>query len=113
MTIKGITGSVSALKAFGTKIASTADNIANSQSEKFKKTRVVLTEQKSSTGGVKAQVSKVNTPGYMDSSGKELSNVDLAEEISSMIPTSRNFEANVKTLQTMDEMTGTIINIVE
>ena len=49
----------------------------------------------------------------MDSDNEELSNVDMAEEISSMIPTSRNFEANVKTVQTMDEMTGTIINIIE
>ena len=113
MTIQGLSGSVSALKAFGTKMASTADNIANSQSKKFKKTRVVLSEQQGGTGGVKAEVSKVNTPGYVDSDNEELSNVDMAEEISSMIPTSRNFEANVKTVQTMDEMTGTIINIVE
>ncbi len=112
MSISGISAPVSALNAFGTKMSSTADNIANSQSVNFKKTRVVLTEQDNNVG-VKAQVSKVNTPGVIDSSGEELSNVDMAEEITSMIPTSRNFEANVKTIQTMDEMTGTIINIVE
>ncbi len=113
MAINGITGPVSALKAFETKMDSTADNIANSQSVKFKKSRVVLSEQTGRTGGVKAEVSKINTPGYVDSDNEELSNVDMAEEISSMIPTSRNFEANVKTVQTMDEMTGTIINIIE
>ena len=114
MAINGITGPVSALKAFETKMDSTADNIANSQSVKFKRSRVVLSEQTGGTGGVKAEVSKVNTPGgYVDSDNEELSNVDMAEEISSMIPTSRNFEANVKTVQTMDEMTGTIINIIE
>ncbi len=112
MSISGISAPVSALNAFGTKMSSTADNIANSQSVNFKKTRVVLTEQDNNVG-VKAQVSKVNTPGVIDSYGEELSNVDMAEEITSMIPTSRNFEANVKTIQTMDEMTGTIINIVE
>ncbi len=112
MAIQGINSSVSAMKAFETKIASTADNIANSQSAKFKKTRVVLSEQKNNAN-VKAQVSRVNTPGTIDASGEELSNVDITEEISSMIPTSRNFEANVKTIQTMDEMTGTIINIIE
>ena len=112
MLIKGIANSVSALKAFGIQISSTADNIANAQSEKFKKNRVVFSEQKNSQG-VKASVSEVNTPGNIGISGKELSNVDTAEEISSMISTSRNFEANVKTVKTMDEMTGTIINIVE
>ena len=113
MPINGIAGSVSALKAFETKMDSTADNIANSQSVKFKKTRVVVSEQTGGKGGVKADVSRVNTPGYVDADNEELSNVDVAEEITSMIPTSRNFEANVKTVQTMDEMTGTIINIVE
>ncbi len=113
MAINGITGPVSALKAFETKMDSTADNIANSQSVKFKRSRVVVSEQTGGTGGVKADVSKINTPGYVDSDNEELSNVDMAEEISSMIPTSRNFEANVKTVQTMDEMTGTIINIIE
>ncbi len=113
MAINGITGPVSALKAFETKMDSTADNIANSQSVKFKRSKVVLSEQTGGTGGVKADVSKINTPGYVDSDNEELSNVDMAEEISSMIPTSRNFEANVKTVQTMDEMTGTIINIIE
>ena len=112
MIIKGIASPISAIKAFGTKMESTADNIANSQSQEFKKTRVVLSEQKNNAG-VKAQTSRVNTPGDIDASGKELSNVDIADEISSMIPTSRGLEANVKAVQTMDEMAGTIINIIE
>ncbi len=112
MAIAGISAPISALRAFDTKMESTADNVANAQSVKFKKTRVILTEQENNTG-VKAQVSRINTPGAIDDSGEELSNVDIAEELTSMIPTSRNFEANVKTVQTMDEMTGTIINIIE
>ncbi len=112
MAIQGIADSVSAIKAFETKMSSTADNIANSQSQKFKKTRVIFSEQKNNKG-VTAQVSRVNTPGDIDASGNELSNVDIAEEITSMIPTSSGLEANVKTIQTMDEMTGTIINIIE
>ncbi|MFO7750275.1 MAG: flagellar basal body rod C-terminal domain-containing protein [Desulfobacteraceae bacterium] len=109
MAIQGINSAASAIKAFGTKMASTADNVANAQSRNFKKTRVVMSE--TDTGqGVKADVSRVKTPGTMDSSGNERSNVNTAEELVSMIPTEQGLKANVKAVQTMDETTGAIID---
>jgi len=112
MTINGISNAASAIKAFGTKMASTADNIANSQSKNYKKSRVTLEEQDNNQG-VKAVVSRVDTPGYTDASGEELSNVDIVEEIASTITTSHGIKANVKSIKTMDEMLGSIINIIE
>jgi flagellar hook protein FlgE len=42
---------------------------------------------------------------------KEMSNVDLTEEIPEMIPTQRGYEANLKAIKTQDEMLGTLINL--
>ncbi len=112
MPIPGLDSSVSAIKAFGTKMAATANNIANSQSLGHKKTRVLMKENDQNQG-VAVNITRIDTPGALSYSGEELSNVDIAEEISSMIPTQRGFEANVKTVRTADEMAGTLINIVE
>ena len=40
----------------------------------------------------------------------ELSNVDLADEMSGMIPTEIGYKANLKTIQTRDEMIGTLLD---
>lgn len=41
----------------------------------------------------------------------ELSNVDLGEETVSQIVAQRGFEANLRTLQTADNMLGSILDI--
>jgi len=109
MAIQGMNNAASAIKAFGTKMASTADNVANAQSRDFKKTRVVMSETETGQG-VKADVSRVKTPGALDPSGNEGSNVNTAEELISTIPTEQGVKANVKAIQTMDDITGTIID---
>ena len=61
--ITGLSSSISALLAFGKKVAVTANNVANIQSEGFKKSRTLLEER--SHGGVDAQIETVNTPGVV------------------------------------------------
>ncbi len=107
---------LSALQAFGTKINSSANNVANASSENYKKTRVLLQNQDSQ--GVKAVVEKVETPGttvYQETSEggeyTELSNVDLAEEFSGSNLSTRFYQANLKTLQTADEMTRSVLDL--
>jgi flagellar hook protein FlgE len=112
MPIQGLGSTVSAIKAFGTKMHSIADNIANSQSVEHKKGRVLLLENDNNQG-VKVNFTRIDTPGYLSLEGEELSNVDLAEEFSSMIITQNGFDANVKMARTVDEMTGTLIDIAE
>ena len=41
---------------------------------------------------------------------KELSNVDLADEMTGMIPTEIGYKANLKTLRAHDEMIGTLLD---
>jgi len=107
---------LSGLQAFATKINSNANNIANANSEGFKKTKVLLSE--SAPGGVKASVDKVESPGNtmleQTSQGMEvveLSNVELGSELPEMLLNSHFYKANLKTVKTADEMSGTLLDI--
>jgi len=109
-----VNANISALNAIGKKQAASANNIANSESEGFKKSRVVLKEGEKGTVTAKTQV--VNTPGTMinqpDGSLTEASNVDLANEITSMIPTKHAYQANLKALQTSAEMEKSSLDLI-
>jgi len=114
--ITGLSNSISALFAFGKKMAVTANNVANLQSEGFKKSRTLLEE--GSHGAVTAQIETVNTPGVViteeDEQGtvqRELSNVDLEKEIPESILTERGYQANLKMIETQDEMLGSLLDI--
>ncbi|MBU1140182.1 MAG: flagellar basal body protein [Proteobacteria bacterium] len=107
---------LSALQAFGTKLHSNANNIANVSSEGFKKTRVTLANQEPQ--GAKSSVEKIDTPGamsYEQTSGglqfTELSNVDLGQELPESTTTVRFYQANLKTLQVADEMMGSLLKL--
>lgn len=107
---------LSGLQAFSTRVNANANNIANANTDGFKRSRVNL--ESTETGGVKAVVEKMDTPGAVISqegtSGMEdveLSNVDLGREIPEMNLNSTLYKANLKTLQVADEMTGTLLTL--
>ncbi len=115
--ISPISSSLSALTAARKKMAVTANNVANVNTDEFKKSRVSLSE--GSNGGVTATVDVVDTPGIPKETIQndrlvqtESSNVDLAEELTEMIPTKSLYGANLKTLKTQDDMLGALIDIV-
>ncbi len=104
--------SVMGMNAMGTRISAAANNVANASTDGFKKDRVTLEAKEN--GGVSTVVGKVDTPGpVIEDRGttRELSNVDLAEELVSTIPTQGLYTANVRMIQTQDEMTGTLLDI--
>jgi flagellar hook protein FlgE len=111
------TGSaLSGIKACGTKIGVTANNIANMNTDGFKKSRAVLEEGHLS--GVTVSIEEIDTPGAIlpaqDGSGetRETSNVDLEEEAGNLITTRTALSANIKTLRTWDEMTESLIDLL-
>ena len=113
-----IGSNLSALQAFGTKMSVTANNVANVSSEAFKKSRAVLEEGQNEA--VTVDIRKIDDPGpvIQDTRGtetiqRELSNVDLGEELPRTIPTSRGYEANIEVVRTRDEMLGTVIDLLE
>jgi len=114
--LSGISSGLSALQAIQKKVDSTANNVANLESDGFKRTKVVLHEGDSQ--GVEAVVQKIETPGpmvYEDTAdGRALvekSNVDLVQEIPDMMRSKRYLQANIKTIQAIDEMVGYLLDI--
>ena len=109
-----INSSISALRALSTKQSVTANNIANSETKEFKKSTTILEENLN--GSVSAKVQPVNTPGTMinqpDGSLEEMSNVDLGQEVISMIPTKHAYEANLKALKTSADMEETVLDLI-
>jgi flagellar basal-body rod protein FlgC len=115
--ITSVNGTILALQAYKTRLGVTADNIANVNTDEFKKSKVALKE--GINGDVQVDIKRVNTPGprYQELEGdqlveKESSNVNLEEEIPEMMVTQRTYEANLKVLQTQDEMLGTMLDIM-
>ncbi len=107
---------LSGLRAFGTKIQSNGNNIANANTDGFKKTRV--TNSTVAPQGVRAQVDRIETPGaavFQETNAGmelvELSNVNLAEELVDMGLNSTLYKANLKTIETVETMTGALLNL--
>lgn len=115
--IPSVNSTISALQAYKTRLGVTADNIANVNTDEFKKSRAALRE--GANGGVQVDINRVNTPGhrYQELEGdqlvqKESSNVNLEEEVPEMMVTQRAYEANLRVLQTQDKMLGTMLDIM-
>jgi flagellar hook protein FlgE len=112
--ISAFQSALSGLHAFGTKVQSNSNNIANASTDGFKRTRVIL--ESTQAHGVKAQVEKINNPspkvfqeGAEGPYPVELSNVDLGRELPEMYLNSQMYKANLKTLQTVDNMLGHLL----
>ncbi len=113
-----IQSTLSAIKAFGTKMGVTANNIANVETEEFKKSTATLVE--GPKGNVEVEITQPDIPGPVVVDGangqlteKEISNVDLAEEIPQTILAQRGYEANLATIRTQDEILKSIIDIIK
>ena len=115
--ISALNSTVSALKAFVTKLGVTADNIANVNTDGFKKNRATI--QADRNGAVRVEIRRDESPGFrydVTENGKkvekETSNVDLAEEIPNLMVTKRAYQANLKTIETQDEILGSLLDII-
>jgi len=103
------------LKAFDRKLDVNANNIANVNTDNFKKSRVEL--QEAANGGVEVTISKVETPGMelepneKTGAAQQSSNVTLEEEFVDQMVSRYAFEANVLTVQTSEEIQKTLLDI--
>jgi flagellar hook protein FlgE len=115
--ISSAKSALSALNAFDKKMNVIANNVANVETEEFKKSRATLVEGPENS--VKVEISQPEDPGPTvvevtdgQIEEKEMSNVDLTEEIPQSIVAQRGYEANLATLRTYDEMLNSILDIV-
>ncbi len=114
--ISAVQSALSSLQAFSTKLDNNGNNIANMNTDGFKRGRVLLAER--SQGGVTARPERVEEPGPVvpeqTAAGYEMveqSNVDPGQEIPDMMRSTRAYEANLKTLQAGDELARTLLDI--
>ena len=115
--ISPFSSATSALSAFSVKRDVIANNVANVNTDDFKKSRTTLREGKN--GGVEPVVDQRDTPGpskLVSEDGVihevEASNVDLAEELTETIPTRTAYSANLKTIHTADDMLGSLLDAI-
>ena len=115
--ISALNSTVTALKAFVTKMGVTANNVANVNTDGFKKNRVTFQEDRN--GGVRVEITRDEIPGLRydriqngEVFEKETSNVDLSEEIPDLMMTKRAYQANLKTIEAQDEMLGSLLDTV-
>jgi len=112
--ISGISSSLSGLFAFGGKLSNAAGNVANVNTEKYKRTAATIVEDKK--GLPRVSLEKLYTPGPIieetDGTVRELSNVDLAGEFPQMMISQRGYEANIKALKTQSEMIGSLLDMI-
>ncbi len=115
--ISMIQGNVSALQAFSRQMQVSANNVANALSDDFKKSRAINSEGEN--GQVESVITKIDTPGPLvedplSETGelKELSNTNIAEELTNQIIAEQGFKANALTIKTYEETTGTLLDII-
>jgi flagellar basal-body rod protein FlgC len=113
-----IQSTLSAIKAFGEKMGVAANNVANVETEEFKKSRATLIEGPEKN--VTVEITQPDSPGPVVVEAadgqlvkKELSNVDLAEEVPQTIIAQRGYEANLAAIRTQDDMLKSVIDIIK
>lgn len=117
--VSAISSALSAVNAFGMNLDVTANNIANANTARFKKSRVDFQESTPAGSGVTGVLEQVDTPGVQilqeTSQGPQLveqSNVDLGEEMMNLMITQRGYEANAHVIHTQDEVLGSLLSIM-
>ncbi len=112
--ISPTSSALAALGAASTKIANSAHNVANSNTDGYKKSRVIL--QTDATGGVTANVGKIPAANQTpEAFGRhelpEHSNVDYGEEIVDQMNASNLYKANLKTFEAVDAMLESALDL--
>jgi flagellar basal-body rod protein FlgC len=106
---------LSALKAFDIKLDVNANNIANFNTNDFRKSRVEM--QEAGNGGVEVKISQSNSPGVevdpnpRTGAPQQSSNLSLEEEFVDQVVTQYSYTANMLTVKTADEMQKELMDI--
>jgi len=115
--IDAICPALSALRALGKKLEVTANNVANIDTDGFKKSRAVL--QEASPSGVTVSINRIDEPGAplpseeATTKTREASNVEIDEEMVNLITTKHAYTANLKTIKAEDEVLGTLFDVLD
>ncbi|MDY0132083.1 MAG: flagellar basal body rod C-terminal domain-containing protein [Desulforegulaceae bacterium] len=115
--ISSVGSNQAALRAYSSLLNSNANNIANVNTENYKRQDTIVNQDNNLQPS--AQVRRENSPGpvkqTISNDGmqkyQEMSNTDLAKEMTEMVAAENFYTSNLKTIETQSQMTGTIIDI--
>ena len=107
--------SASGIQAAALKMQATASNVANANTNGYQAQRVDLVER---PGGVEARSASVDAPNRADAAADSNrtspvsppSNINLADEMVSMVANENFYQANLQALKVADEMMGTLVD---
>jgi flagellar hook protein FlgE len=112
--IPSLTATVSSLNAFGQKLGVTAGNIANVNTDGYKKYRAIFQEGQSGAVEVTTLRDETEIPlgrlGAGEQPAQTASNVALEEEFPELMTSVYGFKANLKTLKAQDENLGNLLD---
>ncbi len=111
--VNSVGSTLAGLSVHATKLGTAAHNIANVNTDEFKKDEVTIHSGKS--GQPEANIEKVDTPGYKINGPEgeiETSNVDLAEEAINLKLGKAGYQANIKALEAEQDMWESVLDIM-
>jgi len=116
--VAGMASALSGIQAGGKMLSVGAYNVANAQTEGFKRTRALPVES-SAGGGVTVTLQTDGRPGPKFFSSEDLlslregSNIDLGEEIISNLQAANLIETNIASVRIQDKVLGSLLDIIE
>lgn len=116
--VNSIKNNLSALNAFSKQMMVSSNNVANTLTQDYKKSRAINSQ--GTKNQVTTTITQINTnsplvQNPLDETSEliELSNTDITEEMTNQIIIEQGFKANSKVISTNNELIGTIINIIK
>lgn len=112
--ISGMQTGLLALRSFSRAMGATAHNVANTNTEGFKRQTAVMRE---TPAGPVTDIGTDPTPGPLVAGQKagqpltEQSNTNLVKEMTDAMIREKGYAANARQIQEADEMTGTLLDI--
>jgi len=112
----GFASALSGIRAGSRLLGASAHNIANAQTENFKRTQAAFED--SLSGGVIVSLSTDNRPGPQLLSSddafnfREGSNVELEEELVNTLKATNLIEANISSIRSQDKTLGVLLDII-
>jgi flagellar basal body rod protein FlgG len=112
--IEGIYSSIAGVRTSGKKLANSAGNIANCNTDGYKKTDATITED--AVGLPDVTITRDATPGALieepDGVMRETSNVDLSQEMVQMMIARRVYQANTRALKVQNDALNSVLDIL-
>jgi flagellar basal body rod protein FlgG len=115
--LSSLNTSLSGLNAFQQQLDVAVNNLANVNTDGFKRSQAVL--ESADPQGVVAKSQKLELPGPLameqTANGESLvekSNVDVSQEMVGMLTAKRAYQVNLKALKAADETVGSLLDVI-